>query len=490
MLPKDPAVTPFDEWLPANRSFLGCFRKWLHASGYSIAAMKLYGVAVRQALGFLNKPYWQIDPQDDLARVWEHLQSRPIAASTLADYHKGLLKLAEYLRLRRRQPRPEKIIHWGHYIGSFPAWLADPVRSYVAHCQKSMMSERRYERSLSLLSHVTLPLRWMVAQGRLGSFQDLTPALWMDYQDHCLEAGKHPNTVSGELSQILGFLHYLKELEVPIYERMLLVEPLKRSRPFPRDIPLEQLRRIIHEIQACVHTDHRGIQRTGLMDMAWFLLMLHSGLRTSEVRCLRLDQVEWETRRVRIVQSKGLKDRMVYMSQSAFDALQAYLEVRGPQESLPDYVFIYRHEMLSRTYCFERLQTYGKRCGVYDGPHQLRHSCATLLLNAGAPVLTVQNILGHKWVDTTLGYARLYDGTVAADYYQAMTVIERQMALPEDRLAAPMGLGQLLALVNSLREGTLNEAQAETVRRLRAGILALAERESIIQDVKVPTIEH
>jgi len=49
---------------------------------------------------------------------------------------------------------------------------------------------------------------------------------------------------------------------------------------------------------------------------------------------------------------------------------------------------------------------------VYVTPHMLRHSCATLLLNAGAPILTVQAILGHKHINTTLGYARLYDGTV------------------------------------------------------------------------------
>ncbi len=96
-------------------------------------------------------------------------------------------------------------------------------------------------------------------------------------------------------------------------------------------------------------------------------------------------------------------------------------------------------------------------------------------------------MLGHKWVDTTLGYARLYDGTVAADYYGAMALVERCMALPEDARAEPPGVGQLLALVDSLHEGTLNEAQTETIRQLRAGILALAERESIIQDVKVPT---
>ncbi len=54
---------------------------------------------------------------------------------------------------------------------------------------------------------------------------------------------------------------------------------------------------------------------------------------------------------------------------------------------------------------------------------------ATLLLNSGASVLAVQTILGHKQVDTTLEYARLYDGTVAADYYSAMNHVERQISV-------------------------------------------------------------
>lgn len=92
----------------------------------------------------------------------------------------------------------------------------------------------------------------------------------------------------------------------------------------------------------------------------------------------------------------------------------------------------------------------------------------------------MQTILGHKWVDTTLGYARLYDGTIAADYYQAMASIEKRLALPEDRLSQPMGIGQLLALVDALHQGTLNSTQAEIVRQLRAGIMAYAEAESIL----------
>jgi hypothetical protein len=109
----------------------------------------------------------------------------------------------------------------------------------------------------------------------------------------------------------------------------------------------------------------------------------------------------------------------------------------------------------------------------------LRHSCATLLLNAGAPILTVQQILGHQRIDTTLDYARLYDGTVAAQYYRAMAGVEARMAVAGGNGGPPSGDppsgGQLLALVDVLGEGTLNEGQRETVAALREGLLALVE---------------
>jgi hypothetical protein len=106
-------------------------------------------------------------------------------------------------------------------------------------------------------------------------------------------------------------------------------------------------------------------------------------------------------------------------------------------------------------------------------PHQLRHSCATLLLNAGAPALSVQSLLGHERLDTTLGYARLYDGTLAADYYRAMSHVERLFHLPESRQVPLSTPAELVALVDSLGSGTLNEHQRETVQALREGILAL-----------------
>jgi len=101
-------------------------------------------------------------------------------------------------------------------------------------------------------------------------------------------------------------------------------------------------------------------------------------------------------------------------------------------------------------------------------------------LNAGAPVLSVQSLLGHEKLDTTLGYARLYDGMIAADYYRAMRQVERLFHLSETRQMPFYTPAELVALVDSLGSGTLNEHQRETVQTLREGILSLASKEEVM----------
>ena len=177
-----------------------------------------------------------------------------------------------------------------------------------------------------------------------------------------------------------------------------------------------------------------------------------------------------------------VKDRFVYLSQAACDALRAYLPLRGPLTPPSEPLFLYRHDPLGSRYCQQRLNTYGERCGIRITPHQLRHSCATLLLNAGAPILTVQALLGHKRVDTTLGYARLYDGTIAADYYQAMGKIEGRLALAElDSGPLPDPRGEILALIAALQTDSLVGNQASIVQNLKMKVLS-----SYLCDVKVP----
>jgi integrase/recombinase XerD len=478
--PADPAVRRFGDWPHENRDFHQAFRLWLKDTGYGEVAIKLYSVASRQAIGFIDKPYWAIDPDADIERAWQHLRTRPITANTLSDYHKGLLKLAEYLRERCHQPPKAKPIHWEYFTGSLPEWLQADVRDYLHHCQRNWKPDHKAERFNDLLGHVTQSLRWIATHFLLKEIGDLTPQVWFAYVDERLEGGISPRTINGELSCLKHLVHYLNDQGRLVCERFLLLDYLYEGFKLPRDVPVGQLRLLQQAIQAQASASHAGCHRMGRMDLAWFLLMLHSGLRTCEVRFMRLGDIDWSGKRVRIV----------YLSQATIDALQAYLEVRGVKEALPEFIFIFRHRPLSKTYCFERLNTYCKPLGFHVTPHQLRHSCATLLLNSGAPVLTVQTLLGHKWVDTTLGYARLYDGTVAADYYGAMAEIERRLVLPEDRIAAPLEIGQLIALVDSLRAGALNATQSEAVRQLRAGMVALAEREKASQVINVLPISQ
>ena len=476
--PGQPAIKPMAAWFQANRGFYDNFRAWLRAGGYGESALSLYSVAVRLALGLLDQPYWLLDPQTGLEPVRRYIIHHYPNPGTQQSYFKGLAKLAQYLRLRQRRPPEPKPLNWTYYLSGLPEALAGPVRDYLAHCQRGWLPEQRHRASLDHLSQLTRSLRWLAQHAPLTGPGDLTPTHWFDYLDTRLAEQITARTLNGELFHLQGFLRFVQELGQPVDSRMLRVEPLKEGPALPKDVPLAHLRRLQTQIEHAAASAHAGIRRLGLMDKAWFLFMLHSGLRTGEIRRLRLADLELAAQRVRIEQSKGLKDRLVCLSQPALAAIEAYLEVRGPATPGAEHVFLYRHQPLSVSYCLERLKTYGQQCGVVVTPHQLRHSCATLLLNAGAPILTVQTILGHKYIDTTLGYARLYDGTVAADYYRAMGQIERQLALAEVT-EQPTTPAHLLALVDTLRKGTLNEAQQETIQHLRQAILTLAETENI-----------
>jgi integrase/recombinase XerD len=472
--PRDPAITPFAFWPFPNRSFHQSFQQWLKSGGYSPSSLNAYSVAARLALGYLNKMYWAIDPNADIEIVQEYIERHYASRSTRQEYGKGLCKLAEFLRLRQDKTDAPRTVNWGYYLNGLPEWLADKVREFIAHLQKGWRPEERYRASIGMLSHLCQVLRWAAKAVPLNSIGDITPQAWFDYLDTRILRGSHPDTINGHLFRLKAFLRFLDEAGEPVCSRMLLVPPLKTGSRLPKDMPIPRLRRLLAEIEQEACATISSQQRLGVMDRAWVHLMLYSGLRTCEVRRLRVGDIDWEARRIRIEQSKGLKDRLVYFNTGTLEALQAWLVLRGEANYLSDRIFIYRHRPLSSRYCQERLETYGGRCEVKITPHQLRHSCATLLLNSGATIVTVQMLLGHEKIDTTLGYARLYDGTVAADYYRAMGQVEQVIALPENDRAVVPTLGELIALIDSLATGTLNQDQRRMLQTVRGGIIALA----------------
>ena len=171
----------------------------------------------------------------------------------------------------------------------------------------------------------------------------------------------------------------------------------------------------------------------GKRDTAIFKLMLRCGLRVEEVANLTMDAVDLKRRRILVYHGKGSKDRVVYMSNDASDAIDAYLTQRS--EYRIKKVFLvekgtYKGKPISVRGIQKRIEYYAKKTGIKVSCHSLRHTMATQLLNAEAEVETIQDLLGHNWITTTQRYCRISNVKVQRDYFKAMRTIMQRSERP------------------------------------------------------------
>ena len=312
----------------------------------------------------------------------------------------------------------------------------------------------------------------------MADLTDLTPARWFAYVDARLAAGIRPATLNAELAYLLGWLRFLQEQGRAVCPQMFKVDKLDEAQRLPRDVPIEQLRRLQQAIQAEATSPRPNVVRIGRMDLAWFLLMLHSGLRMGEVRRLKLSEIDWEHRRVRIEQSKGLKDRLVPLSTPTTAGAKGLSGCARPGKPparpgvhLPSGAT--RRELL-RPPAARILRKAVRRV-------HFAASIAPFLRHLAAQRRRADpHRAGHSGPHSTLTPRSATPGCMTAPSppttIAAMAQVEGRLTLPEDAVAAPPTHGELLALVDSLRSGTLNDTQADAVRRIRIGIMALAEQ--------------
>jgi integrase/recombinase XerC len=161
----------------------------------------------------------------------------------------------------------------------------------------------------------------------------------------------------------------------------------------------------------------------GLRDRAWLELLYASGLRISELVGVDIDDLELRARLVK-VHGKGSKERIVPFGTKAETALRAYLAARGELATDPDEqaVFVnYRGKRITTRSVRRLFDTYLKQASLRAGisPHTMRHSFATHLLNAGADLRGIQELLGHASLSTTQKYTHLNDWQLIAVYKKA-----------------------------------------------------------------------
>jgi integrase len=470
-----PFYKPTREWNRANLHCYADFREWLKQTYTGRTMVSRYVAAARWVFCLIDKPYWQLDLDKDIATVHDYFTTHVKTAYT-PFYKVGLTRFADFLRLKQGLQRPARVLNWRYYLGELPDEITADIRAYIAQRQTQWLPANCHERTLDTLATLARPLRMMHAQEPLSGWADVTPKRWWRYTEMRLASGTSTTTLNAEMHLIHGCLHFVQDALRDIDSKFLRVEPFKPRLRVPRDAPLDAIRKLLQAIEAHTRRQPINLERLGKLDRVWVLLMLHCGMRSSEVRNLQLAEIDWARRFIRIEQSKGLKDRLLPMSDALLSAIRAYLPVRGPADTLPPDLLVFQHKKLSRSFFKCRLLFYEKQIGAHLTAHQLRHTCATLLLNAGMPVTTVKLILGHMQINTTLGYARVYDGTLAADYHRAMLSIDGTLTLA-GTLTPPATLSpaHIAALLDSLKSsGTLNPTQLDVLASARASALALA----------------
>jgi site-specific recombinase XerD len=249
--------------------------------------------------------------------------------------------------------------------------------------------------------------------------EEVTPATVSRYIEHLMRKRLAPKTVNCHLNGIRQFYHYLREEEgVAITNPIRRTHLQKMSRPLPRHLRDEQVGTFFETIK-------------GARDRAMFMLMLRCGLRVEEVAHLTIGVIDVKRRTILVEDGKGGKDRIVYLSHDALQALAAYLRVR-PQ-SRASKIFLAEKEPckgqpISIRGIQRRMEYYARQAKIKLSCHHLRHTMATQLLNADADLCTIQDLLGHSNVKTTQRYCRISNLKVQRDYFKAMEVIRQQTA--------------------------------------------------------------
>jgi site-specific recombinase XerD len=237
------------------------------------------------------------------------------------------------------------------------------------------------------------------------------------YIDYLHTKRMQPASINCYLAVVRVFYAYLK-----FEEQIKLINPVKTGtrlrvpKPLPRALREDQIDRFFDVIKS-------------KRDWAMFRLMLRCGLRVEEVADLTLGAIDLKQRRLMVLNGKGSKDRVVYISEDAADALDVYLKQR--RHCRVKKVFLvekgdYKGKPISVRGIQKRIEYYAKKAGISVCCHRLRHSMATQLLNAGAEVETIQDLLGHNWITTTQRYCKVSNVKVQRDYFKAMRVILNQ----------------------------------------------------------------
>ena len=238
------------------------------------------------------------------------------------------------------------------------------------------------------------------------------------FMDWLYESKRSKSSQARALSGVKSFFNYLLLEEKIETSPAEFISAPKPGRTLPDILTTEEIDRIINIID--------NSTPKGLRDQAILEMLYSCGLRVSEVCDLQIGDLFFGEGYIRVT-GKGDKQRMVPVNSIARDRVQLYLETRNQHKGSKDTLFLNnRGTKLTRVMIFTIIRQAAARAGINKkiSPHTLRHSFATHLLEGGADIRQVQELLGHENILTTEIYTHL-------EISHLRKTVENHIHLPE-----------------------------------------------------------
>jgi integrase/recombinase XerD len=240
--------------------------------------------------------------------------------------------------------------------------------------------------------------------------------------------GLAASTIARRVSAVRAYFRHLVLIGTRAENPAASVQLPRRPRTLPRALSPAETERLIDAAT--------GATPRSLRDRALVELLYGAGLRVSEAVGLEKSGVSLEERIVRVL-GKGGKERLVPLGRPAAEAVRRYLALGRPhldRRYRPELFLNARGGALTRAGAFLILRKLADRAGLEPGrvhPHLLRHSFATHLLEGGADLRSVQEMLGHADLGTTERYTHVSDRRRREVYFQAHPHARRRRREPE-----------------------------------------------------------
>ena len=324
------------------------------------------------------------------------------------------------------EPRYPAVPDGSAWATDLPEAIRQACLAYIQRRLPHWRISYRAKTALKVMWEFEQFFRFVLTRHAVNTVFDLAPEDLRAYMDQLQARGMKGISVRLRLHYPLALLRELSEQGAPIAPGVLRIERPPLSTPLPRALSEMDAQRL--EVQARDWLTQDTPEAT--RDAACYFLLAHTGIRTCELLDLRQEDVDLEQRRLHIRHGKHERDRVVYLTETAANAVRRYLErCPHPEQAL---VFVNAQgDPLPPEWLLGRIRKLGKVAQVPTvTPHRLRHTMATRLINTGVPITTIQKLLGHRFLSTTQIYARVYDATVERDYRLAMERLEQNQPMP------------------------------------------------------------